>query len=79
VEITTPSADIKAKIKFQTTQILAVETPMTARDTLVNYTKVLEEEAIYLAELQQENLQPIIESKIKMIARINRWLGVSAS
>jgi hypothetical protein len=76
VEITKPAAEIRLKIQQQTEQARVVQSPMTPRDTLINYKKVLETEAIYLAELEQDNLQPIIDSKIKMIAGINRWLGV---
>jgi hypothetical protein len=74
VEITKPAAEIRFKIQQQTKEIRKVESLRSVEKTLENYIDVLEENAIYLAELEQENLQPVIESNIQMAVNINRWL-----
>jgi hypothetical protein len=74
VEITKPAAEIRFRIQQQTEEIRKVESLRSVEKTLENYFDVLEENTIYLAELEQENLQPVIESNIQMAVNIKRWL-----
>jgi D-hexose-6-phosphate mutarotase len=67
-------AEIRSQIQQQIEEIRSVDSPKSVEETLHNYFDVLEENVIYLAELEQENLHPVIDSQIEMAANLKRWL-----
>ncbi|MEW8131378.1 MAG: hypothetical protein AB2758_20180 [Candidatus Thiodiazotropha endolucinida] len=73
----TTSALIRAKIQRETALLESrrgLNAPMSTRETLIDYADVLELNAVYMAEMENPDLQPIIESDIDMAARIRYWL-----
>lgn len=73
----TPSALIKAQVQRERSRLednAGRNTHMSRRDTLINYADVLEQNAIYLAEMEEPDNQPVIDSLVGMTARIRRWL-----
>ncbi|MEW8051963.1 MAG: hypothetical protein ACH254_20950 [Candidatus Thiodiazotropha endolucinida] len=73
----TQSALIRAKIQRETAVLESrrgLNAPRSARDTLINYADVLEQNAAYLADMRNADLEPVVESLIDMVARIRFWL-----
>ena len=73
----TPAALIKAKIQRETAILgntRGLNAPMSARETLINYAEVLEQNAVYLEERNDPELEPVIVSNIDMAAKIRYWL-----
>jgi hypothetical protein len=48
--------------------------PKTARGTLINYMNVMQENVIYLTELGDVRLLPVIDSTVNLIAKFRYWL-----
>lgn len=73
----TPEAAIRTRIQRE---IIVLENrrglhaPMSARTALIDYAEVLEENAVYLTELDNKNIKPVIDSMVEMAARIRYWL-----
>ena len=75
---TTPAAEVRLKIQQEVTRlqnISGLNAPMSAKDTLVNFADILELNAVYLAGLENPELQPVIDSHIEMAAKIRYWLS----
>ncbi|PUB82404.1 MAG: hypothetical protein DBP02_15240 [gamma proteobacterium symbiont of Ctena orbiculata] len=75
---TTPAAEVRLKIQREVTRLhklSGLNAPMSTRETLIDYADVLELNAVYMAEMDNLDLQPIIESDIDMAARIRYWLA----
>ncbi|MEW8202709.1 MAG: hypothetical protein AB2697_21865 [Candidatus Thiodiazotropha endolucinida] len=73
----TPEAFIRAKIQRETAVFESkrgLYAPMSARETLINYAEVLQDNAVYLSELSDVRLDPVIDSIVDMTARIRYWL-----
>lgn len=73
----TPSALIRAKIQRETAVLESrrgLNSTMSPTDALIMFADVLEQNAIYLTDREDPALQPVIESLIKMSAKIRYWL-----
>lgn len=73
----TPAALIRAKIQRETAVLESrrgLNASMSRHDTLINYADVLEQNAVYLTELSDESLNPVIDSLLDITARIRHWL-----
>ncbi|MEW8401632.1 MAG: hypothetical protein AB2717_13070 [Candidatus Thiodiazotropha sp.] len=73
----TPEALIRAKIQRETALIKnrrGLHAPMSARDALINFADVLEQNAVFLEELNDVNVQPVIDSIVEITAKIRSWL-----
>lgn len=79
IEITTtPSSDVRLKIQREIARLSNIEglmAPLSARDTLINYADVIEVNVIYLAEIGDPRLQPVIDSNIELAAKIRYWMA----
>lgn len=72
----TQSALIRARIQREAAVLESkrgLYDPMTPTETLINYADVLEQNAAYLADMRNADLEPVVESLID-IARIRHWL-----
>ena len=79
IEITiTPAAEIRSKItkEIETLQEDSRQrAPRSSRDTVLSFADVMEADCIYLAELNDPRNEPVIESKVSLIAKIRYWLA----
>lgn len=79
VEITTtPAALIRSRVLREVVKLensLGLSAPQSARDTLIEHADIAELNAVYLAEREDPDLQPVIESHINLVAKIRFWLS----
>ncbi|MEW8060476.1 MAG: hypothetical protein AB2776_19445 [Candidatus Thiodiazotropha endolucinida] len=73
----TTSALIRVKIQRETALLESrrgLNEPMSPRETLLMFADALEDNAVYLSELGDTSLEPVIDSIVGMAARIRHWL-----
>ncbi|MEW8383992.1 MAG: hypothetical protein AB2705_22300 [Candidatus Thiodiazotropha sp.] len=72
------SSEIKSKIIEEITRLKEKNcqtAPKSSREAILGFADVMEADCIYLAEIDDPRLEPVIESKVSLIAKIRLWLA----